>query len=43
MGKIEKKRAEERISKMDSVDNVENIGNGFLIHYKQVKKNERKD
>ncbi len=38
MGKIEKKRVLKRISDMDSVENVEQTGNGFVIHYKQEKK-----
>lgn len=37
MGKIEKKNSLKRISKMDSVDRVENTGNGFVIHYKKEK------
>ncbi len=38
MGKIEKRKAIERISKMDSVDKVENTGNGFVIRYKKDEK-----
>ncbi len=38
MGKIEKRKVIERISKMDSVDKVENTGNGFVIRYKKENK-----
>ncbi len=38
MGKTEKRKAIERISKMDSVDTVENTGNGFVIRYKKDNK-----
>ena len=37
MGNIEKKGVLKRISNMDSVDKVENTGNGFVIHYKKEK------
>ncbi len=37
MGKIEKKSSLKRISEMDTVDSVENTGNGFVIHYKKEK------
>ncbi len=37
MGKIEKKSVLKRISEMDSVDKVENTGNGFVIRYKKEK------
>jgi len=38
MSNVEKRKAIQRISKMDSVDKVETTGNGFVIRYKKDKK-----